>query len=212
MASNLPEARTALHKRLQSVTQVLESEGTLLTTGIATLGTGLTGVLDKLDTHLTELTKAVESRPPPRDQIDYVLKTRIEVAIGPTKQKCWSVGADQSLLQAAYLMNQKRLATIFLKENERIVGLVTRGKVLAALESGKTNEPATESMVKHGDFIGLRLSDTVKTALDLFEEHRLKRLVVRDAKDRPVALLTSGHLLRWLGQKLSELHSAQSAP
>ena len=65
-------------------------------------------------------------------------------------------------------------------------------------------------MVKSADFFGLRLSDTVATALDKLETHRVKRLVVKDARDKPVALLTSSQLLRWLGQKLRELSSVLS--
>lgn len=203
MATNLPAPRTAFHKRLQSLTESLDAESNKLDSSLASLN-------GTLDLRLTQIKQAVESRPPPGDPLDYVLKVKIEAVLGPTKWTCWNVRPDQSVLDAAYLMSQRGVTAVFVKENERIAGLLTRGQALAALESGKTNDPVTAIMVKHGDFIGLRLSDTVKTALDLFEVHRVKRLMVRDAKDKFVAVLTSGYLLRWLGLKLKELHSASS--
>lgn len=199
MANNLLKPRTAFHKRLHSLTEGIESGNDQLTAGF-----------DRLGTHLVELTNAVQSRPPPGDQLDYVLNVKIEVVIGPIKWNCWSVGPAQSVLDAAHLMSQKGVTAVFVSESQGIAGLVTRGRALAALESRKSNELAREFMVKHADFIGLRLSDTVRTALDRFEAHRVKRLVVWDAKDRCVALLTSGHLLRWIGAKMKELHSVLS--
>jgi predicted transcriptional regulator len=174
------------------------------------VGANLTAGFANLDNRLGELTKAVESRPPLGEPIEQILNVKIGVLVGPVQWHCWTVGPGQSLLEAAFLMAQKNVTAIFVQENQRIIGLVTRSQALAALESGKTEEPVSSFMVKSADVFGLRLSDTVATALDKFETHRVKRLVVKDARDRPVALLTSSQLLRWLGQKLRELSSVLS--
>jgi predicted transcriptional regulator len=159
---------------------------------------------------LAALKEAIASRPPPFERLDYLLKVKIEAVLGPRKGECWGVGQDKTLRDCANLMSQRGVTAVFVKENERIAGLVTRGHILAALESGNLDSPAVAAMVKHADCIGLKLTDTVRIALDLFEAHRVKRLVVRDTKNACVGLLTSGYLLRWLGTKLKELHSISS--
>ena len=104
-------------------------------------------------------------------------------------------GKDFSLIDAIRVMIDKRIGSLIVVENGKVVGIVTNRDVMKAIV---TNYSDLQSMkvkdIMTKDVITISPSDTLEKAVDLMTKYRIKRLPVVDG-DKLVGILTVSDII-----------------
>ena len=188
MASHLSQPRTVFHRRLQANNDTLER-----------------GFSD-LRSSLKELTKAVMCGP-----LNKILTAKIrdhpELVDTNCSWKWRDIASKDPMAHAISQMCQHKITILFVEDGGKIIGIITRDQILKAINENKIDLPVAKFTQR---IISIKDGDTIEAALDKFERHGVKRLIVVDAHNKRIAILTSGMLLRWLAKKLKALQPCGS--
>jgi len=101
-----------------------------------------------------------------------------------------TVQINDSLKKVASLMKREDIGAVPVYKNERPVGFVTdRDIVISCVANGHpADDPISLAMSK--DIVSVRESDDIERATQLMRDNQVSRLLVLDAGEQPVGMLT----------------------
>ena len=101
-----------------------------------------------------------------------------------------TVQINDSIKKVAALMKREDIGAVPVYKNERPVGFVTdRDIVVSCVANGHpADEPISLAMTK--DIVSVRESDDLQRATQLMRDNQVSRLLVVDAGEQPVGMLT----------------------
>ena len=105
------------------------------------------------------------------------------------------IPADATLVQAAEKMKLLDIGAIAVRENDRLVGMITdRDIAVRAVAEGRDPRkvPVREAMSR--DIVFCYEDQSVETAAKLMEEKQIRRLPVFDRNDRAIGMVSLGDL------------------
>src|SRR5258706_304023 len=105
------------------------------------------------------------------------------------------IPADATLMQAAQKMKLLDIGAIPVRENDRLVGMITdRDIAVRAVAEGRDPKktPVRDAMSRNICFC--YENDTVESAAKLMEEKQIRRLAVFDRSERAIGIVSLGDL------------------
>jgi CBS domain-containing protein len=105
------------------------------------------------------------------------------------------ISPDATLMQAAEKMKRLDIGAIPVRENDRLVGMITdRDITVRAVAEGRDPKkmPVREAMSR--DICFCYEDETVESAAKLMEEKQIRRLPVFDRKERAIGMVSLGDL------------------
>ena len=105
------------------------------------------------------------------------------------------IPADATLMQAAEKMKLLDIGAIPVRENDRLVGMITdRDIAVRAVAEGRDPKevPVREAMSR--DICFCYEDDSVESAAKLMQEKQIRRLAVFDRSQRPIGMVSLGDL------------------
>ena len=105
------------------------------------------------------------------------------------------IAADATLMQAAEKMKRLDIGAIPVRENDRLVGMITdRDIAVRGVAEGHDprRTPVSEAMSR--DICFCYEDDSVESAAKLMEEKQIRRLAVFDRSQRPIGMVSLGDL------------------
>ena len=107
------------------------------------------------------------------------------------------VAADASCIDMMRAMSAKGLgAAVVLDADQRVLGIFTDGDLRRQVEQGADLRSLRAAQVMHARPRSIRDDALAVAAAELMEAHRITSVLVLDAEQRLVGMLTIGHLLR----------------
>ncbi len=107
------------------------------------------------------------------------------------------VAADASCIDMMRAMSAKGLgAAVVLDADQRVLGIFTDGDLRRQVEQGADLRSLRAAQVMHARPRSIRDDALAVAAAELMEAHRITSVLVLDADQRLVGMLTIGHLLR----------------
>ena len=107
------------------------------------------------------------------------------------------VAADASCIDMMRAMSAKGLgAAVVLDADQRVLGIFTDGDLRRQVEQGADLRSLRAAQVMHTRPRSIRDDALAVAAAELMEAHRITSVLVLDAEQRLVGMLTIGHLLR----------------
>ena len=109
--------------------------------------------------------------------------------------KIEDIPADATLMQAAEKMKLLDIGAIPVRENDRLVGMITdRDIVVRAVAEGRDPKtmPVREAMSR--DICFCYEDESVESAAKLMEEKQIRRLAVFDRSERAIGMVSLGDL------------------
>jgi predicted transcriptional regulator len=130
-----------------------------------------------------------------------ILQRRIHDIIGDTRITIVAVQKDQSMREALAAMSAHRVGMLFVYQNSVFAGILCGTEMRQAAQDDGIDKTCAGYMIAAKKTICINHDDSVEHAIEFFHDYRIKRLIVmKDGK--PVAVLTIGMLLRWIGREL----------
>lgn len=117
-----------------------------------------------------------------------------------------SCALDDSVLDAARTMRERRIGCLVVVRDGRAVGMVTdRDLALRVLAEGR--DPATTKVadVVTYDPIVLQTTDGIATALEKMRTHGVRRLPIVDADGKLAGIVTADDVMTVIGRELAQL-------
>ena len=107
----------------------------------------------------------------------------------------WSIGKDETVLQAAILMNEHRIGALVVVDNDRITGMFTERDVLRRVV-GEQREPAKTRVadVMSADVVCGTPATTLEEIRGAMKNRRIRHLPVVDDEGRLLGLISIGDL------------------
>ena len=105
--------------------------------------------------------------------------------------------------EAVRLMTQSRIGSVVVMDQGRITGIFTEHDVMTRVVNGQLNPEETllwQVMTPNPDL--LTQNDTVRIALECMVEHGYRHLPIVDESGRPVGMVSSHDLYRFVQQEL----------
>ena len=113
---------------------------------------------------------------------------------------------DTTAAQAALLMRQHHVGSLVVMEGDRTVGVVTdRDLVLGVMAEDLDAKLFTVGDVMSTDLVSIDSRAGVLGAIALMRQHRLRRLLVRDAEGRVIGVATLEDVLETLAGEFTQL-------
>jgi CBS domain-containing protein len=115
--------------------------------------------------------------------------------------RCETVKIKESLQAAARHMRDADIGMLFVEdENGEFCGVLTdRDIAVRAVAAGVDPKQEIQACITN-DLISCHEDDSVEDAAKLMEREQVRRLLVRDASERPVGVLAQADLARVLGR------------
>lgn len=109
-----------------------------------------------------------------------------------------TVQINDSIKKVAALMKREDIGAVPVYKNERPVGFVTdRDIVISCVAQGHhSDEPISHAMTK--DIIAVSESDDLNRVAKIMRENQISRLLVVNASEQPVGMVTLKDLVRYL--------------
>lgn len=200
MANSLSQPRTVFHRRLQGTNDRLEA-------GFAALNSDLRELTKTLNSGFNGLAQAVKDRPPVDIQAilnAVILNVEIKYVMDSVSCTCIQVDSEQSMKDAIKSMYEEGVHCAFVQSGKKCLGIITSTQCLEAVSKDNLAYQVKDCMLKERNPI--RLNDTVGTACERLEAGKV--VVVIDDQGKPIRLLSSEKLLRWLANNLKGLASS----
>jgi predicted transcriptional regulator len=106
------------------------------------------------------------------------------------------VDASESITTATNIMKEKGVESIFVKEHERPVGVLTiKDIIFKVVSKGLNPSEVLVSSVMSSPVITIGVDDTMKNAFDIMERNNLRRILVLESDGKPYGLLVLEHLV-----------------
>ena len=140
-------------------------------------------------------------------QINQLLELKINTLIVDS-WKPYSVTADKTIKDAVGKMLEKNVKTCFvLDQQQQILGMITRSRVLQKVAQDEIGETITTNMVELQDFITVDINASVVTALEIMRIKEVGRLLVVNEHGEIVSMVTRRTLTESLSQQLIKISS-----
>jgi len=105
------------------------------------------------------------------------------------------IPADATLVQAAEKMKRLDIGAIPVRENDRLVGMITdRDIVVRAVAEGRDPKKMSVREAMSRDICFCYEDDGVESAAKLMEEKQIRRLPVFDRSERAIGIVSLGDL------------------
>ena len=105
------------------------------------------------------------------------------------------IPADATLMQAAEKMKRLNIGAIPVRENDRLVGMITdRDIAVRAVAEGRDPKEVPVSEAMSRDICFCYEDETVESAAKVMEEKQIRRLAVFDRNDRAIGMVSLGDL------------------
>ena len=107
-----------------------------------------------------------------------------------------SVGPDARVVTAAREMSLRRIGSLIVLANERVVGIVTERDLLTRVVAERRDpETTTVGEIMTRDVIRCRVDTSIDECRRVISARRVRHLPVVDPQDRLVGIVTSGDIL-----------------
>ena len=105
------------------------------------------------------------------------------------------IPADATLMQAAEKMKLLDIGAIPVRQNDRLVGMITdRDIAVRGVAEGRDPKKTPVSEAMSRDICFCYEDDSVESAAKLMEEKQIRRLAVFDRSQRPIGMVSLGDL------------------
>ena len=105
------------------------------------------------------------------------------------------ISADATLMQAAETMKLRDIGAIPVRENDRLVGMITdRDIVVRAVAEGRDLKKTRVREAMSRDISFCYEDDSVESAAKLMEVKQIRRLLVFDRSERAIGIVSLGDL------------------
>jgi CBS domain-containing protein len=105
------------------------------------------------------------------------------------------ISADATLMQAAEKMRLLDIGAIPVRENDRLVGMITdRNITVRAVAEGRDPKKMAVREAMSPDICFCYEDDSVESAAKLMEEKQIRRLAVYDRSERAIGVVSLGDL------------------
>ena len=105
------------------------------------------------------------------------------------------IAADATLMQAAEKMKRLNIGAIPVRENDRLVGMITdRDIAVRAVAEGRDPKEVPVSEAMSRDICFCYEDETVESAAKVMEEKQIRRLAVFDRSERAIGMVSLGDL------------------
>ena len=119
-----------------------------------------------------------------------------------------TVSSEASVKEAAELMNEYRIGSLIVVENQEVAGIITERDILVkVVAEGKDPSKVKVSEIMTKNFVSVRPDESVEDAAELMTRYGIKKLPVIESGVL-VGILTASDIVaseRKLLEKLSEL-------
>lgn len=106
------------------------------------------------------------------------------------------VSPEATLQEAAKLMIERRIGSLVVVENKKLVGIITEHDfVKNAYKNGSTKKVTIKEIMSQ-PVVTISKYESVLDACKLFMKHRIKKLIVVDEKDLPHGVITTTDLVK----------------
>lgn len=126
-------------------------------------------------------------------------------------QQVLSVDPNASVLDAAVLMNEKRVGALLVVEGETIQGIFTERDILRrVVAEGKDPGATAVGQVMTRELICCPPDTPVAQSRMIFRDKRIRHLPVVDEKGRPIGVMSIGDANAWaMDNQQAEIHYLQ---
>ena len=105
------------------------------------------------------------------------------------------IPADATLMQAAEKMKRLNIGAIPVRENDRLVGMITdRDIAVRAVAEGRDPKEVPVSEAMSRDICFCYEHESVESAAKLMQEKQIRRLPVFDRRERAIGMVSLGDL------------------
>ena len=126
-------------------------------------------------------------------QFEEILNQSVKAFV---RRTLFFVEADESISRATSIMEKEGVESIFVKENERPVGILTiKDIIFKVVSKGLNPSEVLVSTVMSSPVIAISVDDTMKKAFGIMERNNLRRILVVDGDGKPYGLLVLEHLV-----------------
>lgn len=113
-----------------------------------------------------------------------------------------TASADASLRSIQYLMRDHNITGVPVLDRGRLIGLVSIGDIISALDSGRIDEPASAIMT--ATIISLEDDMPLSFAITYFDRYKYGRFPVLDRSGALVGIITASDIVRSLLMSMNE--------
>ncbi|MEY6431832.1 CBS domain-containing protein [Thioalkalicoccus limnaeus] len=139
-----------------------------------------------------------------------ILQRRVHETIGDVPIAIAAIQKDQSMREALAAMNAHHVGMLIVFQNTVFAGILCATEVRQAILDEGLEKTSASYLIPAKKVFCISHDDSVAEAIRSFDDHRIKRLIVTK-ESRPIGILTTGMLLRWIGRELTAMASAGSS-
>lgn len=126
------------------------------------------------------------------------MKTPVGMLLDRKGSTVYSVAPSASVADAVHVMNQYKVGSLIVMEDERVVGMFTERDVLTRIVAAGRNPQSTRvHEVMTGKVVTITPETTVEQVMDIFATKRCRHLPVI-AETQLLGLISIGDVSRWL--------------
>lgn len=112
--------------------------------------------------------------------------------------------STDSLLTASKKMRERNIGVVPVRENGRIVGMLTDRDIIiraVALDRNPSQTQIKDAMTEN--IVSCKPDDSIEHAARIMEEYKVRRLIVQDQDGRATGVISLGDLAVYAGESLS---------
>lgn len=123
---------------------------------------------------------------------------RIRDLLAEKDSQLHAIARDDTVLQAAVLMNEQRVGALIVCEGDRMVGIITERDLLRRVIAAERMPASTRvEMVMTRDVICGVMEDQLDEVRQIMRERRIRHLPVVDDHGQPLGMISIGDLNAW---------------
>jgi CBS domain-containing protein len=128
-----------------------------------------------------------------------MMNTPIALLLSRKGSTIYSVPATATVAEAVRVMNQHKVGSIIVVENDRLAGIFTERDVLTRVVAADflpSNTPLSKVMTKEP--VTISPEHTVEEVMNLISDRRCRHIPVLAADGKILGLISIGDVTRWL--------------
>jgi CBS domain-containing protein len=117
-----------------------------------------------------------------------------------------TIAADQSILDACHLLQEKNVGCVLIEENGKVRGLLTDRDIALKVTAEKRDPQGTKVReVMSTNLTTIPVNRTLHDLTTVMHTYHVRRVPIVDSEDKVLGLVTLDDLLILLGQEMSDL-------
>ncbi len=115
------------------------------------------------------------------------------------KRPVETIRPDTTIADAVHAMNQAKIGSLVVMDNERMVGIFTERDVLVRVVDAGLNPKVTrvsQAMTPHPHHVNPDVS--LEEAMKIITDTRCRHLPVLDSEEKLLGIVSIGDLMRWI--------------